>query len=105
MAEPASGRGLPPEARRALEGFLEGLAVRNASRRTIVEYRRNATELLAFLAARGVDWRTPSRSALRAYLSTLADRQLAPSSVAGRLAAGRSFYRHALRSGLVETDP
>jgi site-specific recombinase XerD len=105
MPEPAPGRGLPPEARRALDDFLEGLAVRNASRRTIVEYRRNATELLAFLAARGVDWRTPSRGVLRAYLSTLADRELAPSSVAGRLAAGRSFYRHALRSGLVVTDP
>jgi site-specific recombinase XerD len=105
MAEAATGRGLPPDARGAMDGFLEGLAVRNASRRTIVEYRRNATELLTFLVARGVDWRTPSRTVLRAYLTTLADRSLAPSSVAGRLAAGRSFYRHALRNGLVETDP
>jgi integrase/recombinase XerC len=35
----------------------------------------------------------------------LADRGLAPTSVAGRLSAGRSFYRHALRNGVVETDP
>ncbi len=42
---------------------------------------------------------------VRSYLSTLADRGLAPSSVAGRLAAVRSLYRHALRNGRIERDP
>jgi site-specific recombinase XerD len=79
--------------------------VRNASERTIVEYRRHVGELLGFLALNGADWREPTRAILRAYLATLADRGLAATSVAGRLAAGRSFYRHALRHGVVARDP
>jgi integrase/recombinase XerC len=96
---------LPADAAAALSGFLESLAARNASPGTRTEYRRNVTELLAFLAARGVDWRAPDRSSVRAYLAVLADRGLSPSSVAGRLAAARSLYRHAVRRGLIETDP
>ena len=96
---------LPPDARRAVEAFLESLEGRNASPGTIVEYRRHTTEFLAFLASRGVEWTRPDRSTIRAYLSELADRELAASSVAGRLAAIRSLYRHALRNGRIETDP
>lgn len=96
---------LPADAARALEAYLEALAARNASPRTIVEYRRHATEFLSFLARRGVDWRSPNRATVRSYLSGLADRDLAASSVAGRLAAARSLYRHALRNGVVTADP
>ena len=96
---------LPAGSAGALQAFLEGLAARNASARTIIEYRRNATEFLAFLAARSVDWRRPDRATVRAYLATLADRELAPTSVGGRLAAVRSLYRHALRHGRIEVDP
>jgi integrase/recombinase XerC len=96
---------LPPDARQAVEAFLESLAGRNASPGTIVEYRRNTTEFLAFLNSRGMGWTDPDRATIRAYLSALADRNLAASSVAGRLAAVRSLYRHALRNGRIETDP
>jgi len=96
---------LPRDGQAALEAFLEGLAGRNASGGTIVEYRRHATEFLAFLAGRRVAWTHPDRATVRAYLSELADRGLAPSSVAGRLAAIRSMYRHALRRGRIEADP
>jgi site-specific recombinase XerD len=96
---------LPPDASRALEAFLESLAGRNASPGTMTEYRRHASEFLAFLAARGIDWTGPDRATIRAYLAGLADRGLSASSVAGRLAAVRSLYRHALRNGRIETDP
>lgn len=96
---------IPPDSASALAAFLEALRARNASPGTWTEYRRNATEFLAFLADRGVDWRSPDRAVVRSYLSTLADRGLAPSSVAGRLAAVRSLYRHALRHGRIEKDP
>jgi site-specific recombinase XerD len=96
---------LPPDARHALEAFLESLGARNASKGTIVEYRRHATEFLAFLQERGVEWTAPDRSTVRAYLAALADRELAASSVAGRLAAVRSLYRHAVRNGRIEADP
>src|SRR5215210_347759 len=96
---------LPPEAGRALDAFLEALGARNASAGTITEYRRNVTEFLTFLAARRVAWTGPDRTTVRAYLSALADRGLAASSVAGRLAAVRSMYRHAVRNGRIDADP
>jgi site-specific recombinase XerD len=97
--------GLQADAARALEAFVGGLRARNASPGTLTEYRRNATEFLAFLGARGIDWRTPDRATVRSYLATLADRGLAPTSVGGRLAAVRSLYRHALRNGRIAVDP
>jgi site-specific recombinase XerD len=96
---------LPADAAGALEAFLTALRARSASPRTIVEYRRHAAEFLEFVAGRGADWRTPDRATIRAYLSVLADRGLSASSVAGRVAAARSLYRHALRQGTVETNP
>ena len=96
---------LAPGARRALCSFLDGLAVRNASPGTLVEYRRHALEFLVFLSDHGVDWRAPDRPTVRSYLAALADRRLAATSVGGRLAAVRSLYRHAVRHGWIETDP
>lgn len=105
VTEKRESAGVPPDSARALTEFLSSLRGRNASPGTVTEYRRHATEFLAFLGERGVDWRSPDRSTVRAYLAALADRDLAPTSVAGRLAAVRSLYRHALRQGRLETDP
>ncbi|MGQ0608803.1 MAG: tyrosine recombinase XerC [Chloroflexota bacterium] len=105
MAETTTTPQLAPGARRALDSFLDGLRGRNASPGTLTEYRRHATEFLVFLDERGIDWRSPDRTTVRHYLSMLADRDLAATSVAGRLAAVRSLYRHALRHGRIETDP
>src|SRR4029078_8736005 len=71
----------------------------------VVEYRRHVTEFLSFLNDRGADWRRPDRATVRADRSPLAARHLAASTVGGRLAAIRSFYRHAARQGWIETDP
>ena len=98
-------REIAPDAARALDAFLAGLEGRNASPGTVIEYRRNASEFLRYLAERGTDWRTPDRTTVRGYLAGLADRGLAASSVAGRLAAVRSLYRHALRNGRISADP
>ena len=100
---PAEGMGEAAGA--ALDRFLGYLQARNASPGTIREYRRNAGEFLAHLHLQGVDWTRPSRIAVRAYLAGLADRGLAATSVGGRLAAIRSFYRHAAREGWIEADP
>ena len=101
----ASRPSLPADARAALDAFLTGLQGRNAAPGTITEYRRHAGGFIEFLAARGVDWRSPDRATVRAYLAMLADDHLAASSVAGRLAAVRSLYRHALRNSVIQTDP
>jgi len=89
----------------ALEGFLGGLAARDASEHTRRAYRTAVRQYLDWLDARGTDWRSPSRTELRAYLAELQERDLARASISSRLAALRSFYRHARRGGLVEADP
>jgi integrase/recombinase XerC len=89
----------------ALQAFLEGLAARDASVHTRRAYRTALGQYLDWLAARGADWRSPSRGELRAYLAELNERPLARRSISSRLAAVRSFYRHARREGTVTADP
>jgi site-specific recombinase XerD len=87
-----------------LEPFLRALDARDASPNTRRAYATAVAAYLGWLAARDVDWRAPARADLRAYLADLgADN--ARSSVAQRLAAIRSFYRWAARSGLAAGDP
>jgi site-specific recombinase XerD len=95
---------LAPAADPALERFLRGLAARDASLHTQRSYRTAIGAYLDWLAERGVDWRAPARTDLRAYLAHLGARG-ARSSTAQRLAAIRSFHRHAAREGLSPGDP
>jgi site-specific recombinase XerD len=88
----------------ALGRFLGGLAARDASTHTQRSYGAALGAYLDWLEARGVDWRRPDRATLRAYLAELTEGH-ARTTVAQRLAAIRSFYRWARRSGLVEGDP
>jgi integrase/recombinase XerD len=93
-----------PAADPALQRFLRGLAARDASVHTQRSYATSVGAYLDWLAARGVDWRSPSRADLRAYLAHLGTRG-ARSSTAQRLAAIRSFHRHAAREGTAPGDP
>jgi integrase/recombinase XerD len=93
-----------PAADPALERFLRGLAARDASIHTQRSYATSVGAYLDWLAERGVDWRSPSRTDLRAYLAHLGARG-ARSSTAQRLAAIRSFHRHAAREGSAPGDP
>ena len=88
----------------ALDRFLEGLAARDTSLHTQRAYRTAVAGYLAWLSDRGVDWRSPARTDLRAYLGHLADAG-ARTTVAQRLAAIRAFYRFALRAGLARGNP
>ena len=88
----------------ALARFLRGLAARDASPNTRRSYETAVGAYLDWLDERGVDWRRPSRADLRAYLAHLGARG-ARSSTAQRLAAIRSFHRHAARDGLAAGDP
>jgi site-specific recombinase XerD len=89
---------------RVLQRFLGGLAARDASPHTQRAYRTAVARYLAWLATRDVDWRSPSRADLRAYLAALSA-DSARSSVAQRLAAIRSFHRFAVREDLAPGDP
>ena len=88
----------------ALERYLGGLAARDASLHTRRSYATALAAYLAWLDDRGVDWRAPERSVLRSYLAELTDGH-ARTTVAQRLAAIRSFYRWAGRTGLAAGDP
>ncbi len=88
----------------ALARFLRSLAARDASPHTRRAYATAVGAYLDWLAARGTDWRTPSRAELRAYLAVLGEGH-ARSSVAQRLAAIRAFHRWATRNDLAPGDP
>jgi site-specific recombinase XerD len=88
----------------ARERFLDGLSARDASPHTRRAYATVVGAYLAWLEARGIDWRRPARADLRAYLGRLSD-GVARSSVGQRLAALRSFYRFATRNGWTDGDP
>jgi len=90
----------------ALERYLRALEARDTSAHTRRAYRSAITRYLAWLGERpGADWRSPGRALLRGYLAELATAGLARSSIASRLAALRSFYRHGRREGWLEGDP
>ncbi len=88
----------------SLRAFVRSLEARDASGETRRSYERTVAAWLAWAEAHDADWQAPSRATLRAYLAEMATGH-ARSSVAQRLAALRSFYRYAARSGLAPGDP
>lgn len=90
----------------ALAAWLRALDAKDASPHTRRAYEAAVSHFLAWTnGPAAVDWRRPGRRQLRAYLATLAAEGLAKRSVASRLAALRSFYRHGRREGWVAGDP
>lgn len=93
-----------PTGPEALRAFVRSLEARDTSPETRRSYERTVAAWLAWAEAQRVDWRTPSRTTLRAYLGELSEGH-ARSSVAQRMAALRSFYRYTSRAGLTPGDP
>ena len=90
-----------PELDPATESFLALLAARR-SPRTVDAYRRDLADLEGFLG------RPPSgadTNDIEAWLSHLRGRGLAPSSIARRTAAARTFYRHLVLLGTRTDNP
>ena len=88
----------------ALRRFLRSLEARDTSPHTRRSYATAIAAYLDWLAERGVDWRSPARTDLRAYVASLTPGH-ARSSVTQRLAAIRTFHLWATREGLAEGDP
>jgi len=86
---------------REVEGFLALLAARR-SRRTVEAYRSDLADAAQVL---GEQLQAASTEDLERYLAELRSRGLASTTVARRLAALRSFYRHLVLIGLRPDNP
>jgi integrase/recombinase XerD len=92
-----SALGLGPE----VEGFLSLLAVRRAPK-TVEAYRRDLTHFTKFFD------RSPAGAStddVERYLAQLRADGLAPATIARRIAALRSFFRHLMLLGEREDNP
>lgn len=90
----------------ALAAWLRALDAKDASPHTRRAYQTAISHFLAWAEGpAAVDWRRPGRRQLRAYLAALSTEGLAKRSIASRVAALRSFYRHGRREGWVVGDP
>jgi integrase/recombinase XerD len=85
----------------AVEGFLALLGARR-SPRTVDAYRRDLADLARFLGSSPLGATTEQ---LEEWIAGMRARGLAPSSIARRTAAARTFYRHAVLLGLRPDNP
>jgi len=93
----------------AVKQYLNYLrAVRNASPHTLRSYESDLSQFLEFLSPPGVE--TPALQdithlLIREFVAHLHDHHLEKSSIARKLAAIRSFFKFAVREGLVVRNP
>ncbi len=93
----------------AIAKYLEYLrSVKNSSPHTILNYRRDLEQFLAFLSPPGV--RPPgltgiTHSIIREFVAHLHDHGLEKSSIARKLAALRSFFKYCVREGHLKENP
>jgi integrase/recombinase XerC len=82
---------------------------RQLSPHTVAAYRRDLTELAAFLDRYydGQDWSWDGvdRLALRAFLGELGRRRLARRTITRKMSAVRSLFRHLHREDILEANP
>ena len=87
-----------------LAGFLALLATRR-SPRTVEAYRRDLADATASPALGGIRPGAATSEQLQAYVGALAAHGLSPSTVARRVAALRTFYRHLVLLGVRGDNP
>src|ERR1039458_7065716 len=93
----------------AVRQFLNYLrAVRNASPHTLRSYESDLGQFLAFLTPPGAEappLQDITHLLIREFVAHLHDHNLEKSSIARKLAAIRSFFKFAVREGLVLRNP
>src|ERR1700687_6186452 len=93
----------------AIAKYLEYLqSVKNSSPHTILNYRRDLEQFLAYLSP--PDARPPAltgvaHAMIREFVVHLHDHGLAKSSIARKLAALRSFFKYCVREGHLKENP
>jgi integrase/recombinase XerC len=92
----------------AADAFMRHMVARNAAHRTIIAYRENIQEAIAFFRRRlgpNPDLAQINSKLIRAHLVNLQDRGLAKSSVNRHFAAIRSFVRFLSERGFLDRNP
>jgi integrase/recombinase XerC len=93
----------------AIAKYLEYLqSVKNSSPHTVLNYRKDLEQFLAYLSPPGV--RPPAlsgvtHSMIREFVAHLHEHGLAKSSVARKLAALRSFFKYCVRDDQLKENP
>ncbi len=93
----------------AIQKYLEYLqSVKNSSPHTVLNYRKDLEQFLAYLSPPGV--RPPAlsgvtHSMIREFVAHLHEHGLAKSSVARKLAALRSFFKYCVREDQLKENP
>src|SRR6267143_396570 len=93
----------------AIAKYLEYLqSVKNSSPHTILNYRKDLEQFLAYLSPPGA--RPPALTGvahlmIREFVAHLHDHGLAKSSIARKLAALRSFFKYCVRQGHLKESP
>ena len=93
----------------AIAKYLEYLqSVKNSSPHTVLNYRKDLVQFLAYLSPPGV--RPPALTGvnhpmIREFVAHLHDHGLAKSSIARKLAALRSFFKYCVREGRLKENP
>ncbi|NTU71120.1 MAG: site-specific tyrosine recombinase XerD [Coriobacteriia bacterium] len=87
--------------------YLGHLSVeRGASQHTIAAYGRDLSEYDAVLASRGVsEPDSVSRDDVTAFIASLRERGLSPSSVERKVSAVKGFHKFLVREGVTENHP
>ncbi|MFA4835322.1 MAG: site-specific tyrosine recombinase XerD [Dehalococcoidia bacterium] len=96
-----------------VESFLNFLSVEKGfSQNTIVAYRNDLRQFAAFAGTKlseksqaADNWEAIDRDMLISHILELRDKQYAPTTVARKIAAVRSFFDFLVREGIVKKDP
>ena len=88
---------------KAVQGFMQSLRQRNASKHTIKAYSGDLEVFAAYIGSR--NWKEIDHVTIRGFLSRLYENGLGKTSVARGLAAVRSLYRWLAQEGVVEQNP
>jgi len=105
-AKSAFGRGAMDSAVKQFLNYL--LSVRNSSPHTIRSYENDLGQFLTFLTPPGTAMPSPrdvTHLMIREFVAHLHDLKLEKSSIARKLAAIRSFFKFAVREGIVLRNP
>lgn len=95
--------------KQAIEKYLQYLqSVKNSSPHTILNYKRDLEQFVAYLAPPGTELlklKAITHHVIREFVGHLHENKLEKSSIARKLAALRSFFKYCVREGLLKENP